>query len=126
MDEAISVVLVDDHDTMRQGLGLLLAEEEDIQVVGEASDGRAALEVVKQMHPDVVIMDATMPGMSGAETTEAILEEAPELRVIGLSMHDEADMRERMIGAGAVSYLNKASPPEELLSAIRRAADDLD
>jgi signal transduction histidine kinase/ActR/RegA family two-component response regulator len=115
----IRILLVDDHAIVRQGLAAILDEEHDMAVVGEAADGESAMALVRQLRPEVVLMDMSMPGMSGIETTRAIHAEFPEVQTIGLSMLDEAEQAEAMRQAGAVGYLSKAGPAEALLAAIR-------
>ncbi len=119
--DRIRVLLVDDHAVMRQGLGLLLEDEDDLEVVGEAANGQQAVALTGRLRPDVVVMDVGMPVMGGIEATERIRADWPEVRVVGLSMHDEGDMAARMLAAGASAYLNKAGPAEALLAAIRRS-----
>ena len=116
---ALRVLLVDDHDIVREGLAALLQEASNIEVVGEAADGREAINLTSVLHPDVVIMDVSMPLMSGDQATRQIKMHMPETRVIALSMYDEADKKERMYQAGAESYLLKTASAEELLAAIR-------
>lgn len=116
---ATTVLLVDDHAVIRQGLAFLLNEEPDLEVVGEADTGATALEMVRELMPDVVVMDLTMPGMSGDEATRRVLREVPHTRVVGLSMHSDDEARERMLSAGADAYLPKAGPSSELVAAIR-------
>ena len=120
--DAIRVVLVDDHAVVRQGLAGLLRLEPDIAIVGEASDGESAVALVRQVRPDVVLMDISMPGMNGIEATRIIHAEMPEVRVVGLSMFDQADQADAMREAGAVGYLTKSGPADELVEAIRRWA----
>lgn len=119
----IGVLLVDDHAVLRQGLKLLIAEEEDMVVLGEAADGQEAIEQVRDLDPDVVLMDFSMPRLDGAEATRIIRRETPGVCIIGLSMYEEADRADAMIDAGAVAYLTKSGDPAELLSTIRRAYD---
>ncbi len=114
-----SVLVADDHAVIRQGLALLLNEEPDLEVVGEASSGDEAVELARQLLPDVVVMDLTMPGLSGDEATQAILTRAPGTRVVGLSMHSEEEARDRMLSSGAAAYLSKAGRSADLLAAIR-------
>jgi len=116
---AIRVLLADDHPVMRQGLMRLLQEHPDIEVVGEAGDGRAAVALAGQLQPDVVLMDVTMPGLNGIEATRLIVGQLPHIYVIGLSMHEEADMADGMRQAGAAAYLTKGGPTEHLIEAIR-------
>ena len=104
---------------MRQGLAALLQEERDIEVIGQAADGWEALELARLLKPDVVIMDVTMPRLGGLDATRLISAEMPEVRVVGLSLHDAADMAKAMHEAGARTYLSKSDPVEDLIAAIR-------
>ena len=113
------MLLADDHEIVRQGLVGILQIEPDIEVVGEAADGEDAVELARKLQPDVVIMDVTMPRMTGIEATQLIRRELPKTRVIGLSMHAESDMAEAMRAAGAFAYLTKGGPSEDLIAAIR-------
>ncbi len=115
----IRLLLADDHPVMRQGLIRLLHEQPDMQVVGEAGDGRQAVELARQLKPDVVLMDIGLPGINGFDATQQIMSECPEIRVIGLSMHEETDMEDAMRKAGAVGYMTKGGPTERLVAAIR-------
>jgi len=115
----IRVLLVDDHLVVRQGLARLLAEEADFEVVGEASDGPAALDLARKFQPDVVTMDLNMPGMNGVEATRRLLVDLPRVKVIGLSMFEERERAAEMQAAGAVDYLAKSGPVNELVAAIR-------
>ncbi|MCE5328468.1 MAG: response regulator [Planctomycetaceae bacterium] len=115
----ITVLLVDDHKVMREGLAALLGEEPDIEIVGEAADGKTAIELAQSARPDAIIMDISMPGMNGIEATAEIIAHQPEICIIGLSMHDESDMAAKMRHAGAKAYVSKGGPAEDLLAAIR-------
>ncbi len=115
----IRVLLVDDHLVVRQGLAMVLGGESDIEIVGEASDGRSAVELARSLLPDVVTMDVGLPGMNGIEATRAIHSELPEIAIIGLSMFE--DQGEAMREAGAVGYLSKTGASSNLLAAIRFA-----
>ena len=117
--QKIRVLLADDHAVLRQGLAAILADQPDIELVGQASDGEMAVDMARQLQPDVVIMDVTMPRLNGVEATRLIAGEMPEVRVIGLSLHEPADMTASMREAGAHAYLNKGGPAEELIAAIR-------
>jgi DNA-binding NarL/FixJ family response regulator len=118
----VRVLLVDDHKIVREGLAGLLEMERDIEVIGQASDGQMAIELVRQLRPDVVSMDITMPRMNGIEATRQITAEFPNVRVVGLSMHESSDMARAMQQAGAATYVSKDAPSEELLRAIRGSA----
>jgi DNA-binding NarL/FixJ family response regulator len=117
----INVLLVDDHKIMRQGLTSLLQFESDIEIVAEAENGQQALELARRHQPDVVIMDVNMPVMSGIEATGILTKEMPQIKIIGLSMHLDGDAANAMREAGAVAYLTKGGPSEDLISAIRAA-----
>ncbi len=116
--DRLRVVLADDHQIVRQGLAALLSEEPGIEIVGEASDGREAVVLVEYLEPDVVVMDVSMPVMSGNEATRRIKQDLPHTRIVALSMFDESEVRERMYQAGAESYVLKTAPSEELVAAI--------
>jgi CheY-like chemotaxis protein len=118
----IRILLADDHEVMREGLASLLKEQPDVEVVAEASDGPTAVALAAQTMPDVIIMDVTMPGMTGVEAARKITAQGNDVRIIGLSMHDRADMAERMLQAGACAYLSKGGPADQLLAEVRRAA----
>ena len=118
---AATVLLVDDHPLMRKGLRALLESESGLAVIGEAGDGREALEQVKALAPDVVVMDVSMPGMSAMETTGRILSGFPGTRIVTLSMHGEKRFVDDMLKAGAAGYVLKDSAPEDLVRAIQAA-----
>jgi len=118
----IRVVLVDDHAILREGLASLLQRYTDIQVVGEAEDGQVAIEMAHRLHPDVIVMDLSMPRLNGIEATRKIVAELPGVRVVGLSMHEEEYGMTAMRRAGAVDCVMKAGPPDDLVTAIRRAS----
>jgi signal transduction histidine kinase len=117
----IRVVLVDDHAILREGLASLLQRYTDIEVVGEAEDGQVAIELARLLRPDVIVMDLSMPRLNGIEATRKIVAELPEVRVVGLSMHEEEYGMTAMRRAGAVECVIKAGPPDDLVTAIRRA-----
>ena len=116
------VVLADDDGEMRDALRALLAEHPDIEVVGEAADGRAAVERVLELRPDLVLMDVVMTGMGGIEATRLVLEALPSVQVIGLSLHDDRHFVEAMRAAGASGYLLKDRVHEQLAQAMRVVA----
>jgi DNA-binding NarL/FixJ family response regulator len=116
------VVLADDDEEMRDALRALLAEHPDIEVVGEAADGRAAVECVLKVGPALVLMDVAMPGMGGIEATHVLLESLPSVQVIGLSLHDDRHFVEAMRAAGASGYLRKDRVHEQLVRAMRVVA----
>jgi DNA-binding NarL/FixJ family response regulator len=122
--DRIRVLIVDDHAIMRRGLTALLSNVPDMEIAGEAADGEASISLVRELCPDVVLMDISMPGMSGIEATRIIHSELPDVRVIGLSMFQEGGLGEAMRKAGAVEYLTKGVPAEILISAIRRCGQN--
>lgn len=115
------VLIVDDHAVIRQGLAVLIDEEEDLEVVGEADSGEKALEVARRVQPDVVVMDYTLgSGINGAEATRRVKGEFPEIKVVGLSMHGDEDTLRTMLEAGAEVHLPKEGPSQDVIAAIRR------
>lgn len=117
-----SLLLVDDHDVVRSGLRMLLENESDVEIVGEAGTGREALEAVHWLKPDVVLMDIGLPDLSGIEATTQIKEKAPDTAVVALTIHEDEEYFFKMLEAGASGYVPKRAAPEELLTAIRVAA----
>ena len=115
----IRVLLVDDHKILRDGIAGLLQFERDMEVVGEASNGQEAVELAEVLRPDAVIMDVNMPVLNGIEATRILSQRLPQSKVIALSMHMERDTAAVMREAGAVAYLTKGGPFEDLLAAIR-------
>ena len=115
----IRTLVVDDHMVMREGLAGLLVAASDIDVIGKAADGVAAIKLVRELRPDVVLMDISMPGMDGIEATKIIHHELPDVRVIGLSMFSEEERGAAMCQAGAVGYLTKSGPSDAVIDAIR-------
>ncbi len=118
----IRVVLADDHRLVRQGLKALLQKECDIEIVAEAEDGTAAIKLVGEISPDVVIMDVAMPGLGGIEATQHITAKSPGTRIIGLSMYADRRFIVGMLSAGASGYLLKDCAGEEMVQAIRMVA----
>jgi DNA-binding NarL/FixJ family response regulator len=119
----IRVLLVDDHKLVRAGLQSLLATVDDIQVVGVASSGCEALGVATDTGPEVVLMDLSMPGMSGVEATRQLLERMPSVQVVMLTSFADQDLVLQAINAGAVGYLLKDADPEDLVRGVRAAAN---
>jgi DNA-binding NarL/FixJ family response regulator len=116
------VVLVDDHELVRQGIAAMLNSSGDVQVVGEAKTGREALEVARRQLPDVVLMDVRMPDMDGLEATRKLKEERPRTAVVMLTMHDNPAYLRDAVRAGAAGYLLKDVSKDELADAIRQVA----
>lgn len=116
--QKIRVLVADDHPVVRRGLQSCLARESRLKIVGEAADGDEALRKTQELAPDVVLMDVNMPRMDGLAVTEVLRKEAPNVKVLVLSMHNNQDFIFRIIQAGAHGYVSKEAPPEELLRAI--------
>jgi two-component system, NarL family, response regulator LiaR len=120
---AIRVLITDDHGVVRQGLRMFLSLDPDIDVVGEADNGKVALNMARELHPDVILMDLLMPVMDGIEATEAIRAELPEVEVVALTSVLEDVSVTGAVKAGAIGYLLKDTQAEELHRAIRGAAE---
>jgi two-component system, NarL family, response regulator NreC len=119
----IRVLLADDHKIIRDGLKTLIEKEAGMEVIAEAENGRKTVRLAQKLHPNVVIMDVTMPDMNGIDATRKIMEETPGVRVIGLSMHSDRRYVLGMLEAGACGYLLKDCAFEELATAIRNVAE---
>jgi DNA-binding NarL/FixJ family response regulator len=118
----IRVLIADDNEIIRRGLRALLDNEPDIEVVAEAEDGRQARQLAVELLPDVVLMDVVMPDLNGIEATKRILREAPEVRVIAISVHADRVFEYRMIKSGAKGYLLKDAALEDIAHAVREVA----
>ncbi|MBI4860412.1 MAG: response regulator, partial [Candidatus Riflebacteria bacterium] len=114
----IRVLLADDHSIVREGLAAMLELQPEIELIGQAVDGLAAVELACSLRPDVVVMDITMPKLNGIEATRRITAAVPGVRVVGLSMHQEEDVARCMKQAGAAAYLRKDGPVDALIEAI--------
>ena len=118
----IRLLLVDDHAVIRTGLRMLLGSETDVEIIGEAGTGHEALEAVRKLDPDVVLMDIGLPDISGIEATRSIRAAHPRTAVVALTIHEDEEYFFKMLDAGALGYVPKRAAPEELLTAIRAAA----
>ncbi len=116
---AIRVMLVDDHKLFREGVRHILERDPAIEIVGEVSDGRSAVDLAATAHPDVVVMDISMPHLGGLEATELIRQRHPDVRVLVLTMHESYDYFFQVLRSGASGYVLKDASGEELRSAIR-------
>lgn len=119
----ITVLLVDDHKLVRAGLAALLESTEDLQVVGQAADGRHALEMAAALQPEVVLMDLSMPVLDGVAATRLLMAAHPGTHVVVLTSFSDRERVGEALAAGAVGYLLKDCEPQELLAAVRSAAD---
>ena len=115
----IQLLLVDDHEIVRAGLRMLFVAEEDMEIVGEVNSGEEALQAVRRLKPDVVIMDVAMPGIGGIEATRQIKEANPDTTILALTMHEDEQYFFEMLNAGASGYIPKRAAPDDLVSAIR-------
>ncbi len=118
----IRILLADDHTIVLQGLSRFLREQADMEVVGQAKDGLTTVQLARELSPDIVIMDISMPGLSGIEATRRIHSEKPDIKIIGLSMHAAKRYVQEMYRAGARGYLLKDCDFDELVTAIHRVA----
>ncbi len=117
------VLLVDDHELVRTGLRLILEDHKDIAVVGEANSGEEAVRLTDQLKPDIVLMDISMPGIGGIEATRRIRQRHPEIQVIAVTVHSDSPFPSKLHEAGAIGYLNKGCPADEMFEAIKTVAN---
>jgi DNA-binding NarL/FixJ family response regulator len=122
MTGTIRVALVDDEAMVRVGLRMVLSAEPDLEVVGEAADGGAAVDMVAETSPDVVLMDVRMPGVDGIEGARRVLAATPDVKVVVLTTFDEDEYVEAALRAGVSGFLLKVAPPERLVDAVRTVA----
>jgi two-component system, NarL family, response regulator NreC len=118
----IRILLADDHAVVRQGFKMILSAQPDMEIVGEAGNGREAVDLAEQLHPDIVVMDVAMPELNGIEATRRLAASAPHARVVALSMHKDSVYVREILRAGARGYLLKDSPAPDLLAAVRAVA----
>jgi DNA-binding NarL/FixJ family response regulator len=118
----IRILLADDHAVVRQGFKMILAAQPDMEIVGEAANGREAVELAEQLRPDVVVMDVSMPELNGIEATRRLASLIPRARVVALSMHKDSVYVREILRAGARGYLLKDSGAADLVAAIRAVA----
>ena len=119
----IRIILADDHALVRQGFRMILAAQPDMEIVGEAGNGREAVELAEKLKPDLVVMDVTMPELNGIEATRRLAASTPRTRVLALSMHKDSVYVREILRAGARGYLLKDSVDADLLAAVRAVAN---
>ncbi|MBI4203192.1 MAG: response regulator transcription factor [Chloroflexi bacterium] len=117
------VLVVDDHALVRRALASILRNVQDIEVVGEAEDGRQAIEAARQLDPDIVLMDVRMPNCNGIEATQRIKQEFPQIKVLALTISEEVNDLVQIITSGAEGYLLKSASPEDLIAGLRQVAE---
>jgi two-component system response regulator NreC len=117
-DDEIRLLLVDDHAVVRTGLRMLLESQPSLKIVGEAATGQQAVEMAGQLQPDIVIMDITLPDISGIEATRRLKQNIPQIAVIALTIHEDEQYFFEMLQAGASAYVPKRAAPEDLIAAI--------
>jgi two-component system, NarL family, response regulator NreC len=122
MTEKLRILLADDHATVREGLGMILNSQPDMQVVGTVSEGQTAIAEAERIKPDVVIMDISMPGLNGLEATTQLMKRSPSARILTLTRHTDFSYLRQLMTAGAAGYVLKQSPAETLLNAVRVVA----
>ena len=120
---ALRIFLADDHAVVREGLKALINTQAGMAVVGEAADGLSACDQVSHLRPDVVVMDVSMPGLTGSQATEKLRQECPTVRVLALTVHEDRGYIRQLLAAGAAGYVLKRAAAEELIHAIRVVAD---
>lgn len=118
----IKVVVADDHAIVREGVRMILGQEQDIEVVGEAGDGQQAIDLVEALGPQVVIMDISMPGVGGIEATQRLKTSHPQVQVLALTMHEDETYVFQLLRAGAAGYVLKRAAAQDLVQAVRAAA----
>lgn len=119
---SLRILLADDHGFIREGLKALISAQPDMEVIGEAVDGASAVREAQDCAPDIVVMDISMPGMNGTQATAAIRAACPSVRVLALSMHEDATYLRGLLEAGASGYVLKRSAPQDLIQALRHVA----
>ncbi|HKP70921.1 MAG TPA: response regulator transcription factor [Pyrinomonadaceae bacterium] len=119
MPELTRILLAEDHNTVREGIKLLVNAQPDMEVIGEAADGRAAITETRRLSPDLLVMDISMPEMNGLRATEKLREEFPDLKILTLTRHTDDGYLQQLIKAGVNGYVLKQSAPTELINAIR-------
>lgn len=119
MTEKLRILIAEDHKTVREGIKLLVNAQRDMEIIGEASDGETALELVRSLGPDIILMDISMPVLNGLKATKKLRSTSPDIRILVLTRHTDDGYIRQILGAGANGYVLKQSAPDELINAIR-------
>ena len=123
MNKRLRLLLVDDHAVVREGLRALLASDPRFEIVGEASEGESAVSAATSLHPDVVVMDVSLPGLNGVQATRRLKTQSPDTRVVALTVHEEGGYLRSLLDAGAAGYVLKRSAASELVRALHIVGD---
>lgn len=123
MSKMIKILIAEDHQTVREGIKLLIAAQPDMEVIGEAGDGEEAIELAKRLSPDLIVMDVSMPRMNGLKATKQLRTMQLDLRILTLTRHTDDGYLRQLIAAGSNGYVLKQSAPEQLITAIRTIAE---
>ena len=123
MNKRLRLLLVDDHAVVREGLRALLASDPRFEIIGEASEGEGAVSAAMSLHPDVVVMDVSMPGLNGVQATRRLKAQSPDTRVVALTVHEEGGYLRSLLDAGAAGYVLKRSAASELVRALHVVGD---
>ena len=121
-EQSVRIIIADDHPMMREALVNLLKNKDGLEVIAQAGDGRQAIDLAKELNPDLILMDVSMPELDGIQATIQISRAQPDICIIGLSMHNDQTTRERMLAAGAAAHLCKSTPTNELVESIQHTA----
>ncbi|MBK8464771.1 MAG: response regulator transcription factor [Chloracidobacterium sp.] len=122
MSKIIRILLAEDHQTVREGVKLLVNAQPDMEVVGEAGDGEIAIKEAERLAPDIIVMDVSMPTLNGLKATKRLRRQNPDIKILTLTRHTDDGYLQQLIGAGANGYVLKQSAPTELINAIRTVA----
>ena len=119
MSDKLRIILAEDHETVREGIKLLVNSQPDMEVIGEASNGSAAIKAVQKLKPDIIVMDISMPETNGLKATKRIKQDYPQVKILALTRHTDDGYIQQLLRAGANGYVLKQSAPTELINAIR-------